>query len=96
MPVTSEVLEEYLHITGAEVRQAVHTLRCGGAPIASSADGYWYAEFDAELEGTIRHLCGRARAIIRCVRALRNTQTGMVHQPSLFDNLSESGSKGVE
>lgn len=49
-------LQSALHLSENELRKKIHRLRCRGAPIASTPQGYYYAETAGELYATIRQL----------------------------------------
>ena len=48
--------EAWLDVSGNELRKQVNALRREGVPIASSGEGYFYAENAAEIYATIRSL----------------------------------------
>ena len=53
---SSQTLEKKLDVSGNELRKQVNALRREGVPIASSGEGYFYAENAAEIYATIRSL----------------------------------------
>lgn len=57
--VTSSVLEALLRVSGRKLRAAVNELRCGGHPVCSDENGYYYAATEAEVTATIRQLQSR-------------------------------------
>lgn len=71
-PVLSSIIEEGLHISGAEVRSIVSALSCAGVPIGSSGKGYYYCKTPVELDSTIKHLQERASKLARRIAGLQN------------------------
>ena len=59
----SRELEMAFGIKGAELRALINALRRDGVPICSNEKGYFYAETDAELLRTIRHMSSRIAGI---------------------------------
>ena len=49
-------LQSALHLSEKELRRRIHCLRCRGAPIAATRQGYFYAETAGELYATIRQM----------------------------------------
>ena len=49
-------LQNALHLSEKEFQRRVHRLRCRGAPIAATRQGYFYAETAGELYATIRQM----------------------------------------
>lgn len=49
-------LQNALHLSEKELQRRIHRLRCRGAPIASTRQGYFYAETAGELYATIRQM----------------------------------------
>lgn len=70
-PVKSKVLEEIYSISGAKVRDLIHTLRRGGEPIGSNVDGYFYCKTYNQLEQTIKSLESRAYDMLRTSKLLK-------------------------
>ena len=70
----SRELEKAFNIKGAELRALVNTLRREGVPICSNANGYFYAETDAELLQTISHMSSRIAGISGAIRGLKKAR----------------------
>lgn len=54
--IPSLKLERSLKLSGNEIRKQINALRRESIPIASSGEGYFYAETAAEVYATIRSL----------------------------------------
>ena len=63
-------LQSALHLSENELRKKIHRLRCRGAPIASTPQGYYYAETAGELYATIRQLEKLRTGIDAAIRGL--------------------------
>ena len=63
-------LETTLEISGNKLRKQVNALRREGVPIASSGEGYFYAETAAEVYGTIRSLQKMRRGLDAAIAGL--------------------------
>jgi biotin operon repressor len=61
--VSSRELEADFEIKGSLVRKLVNSLRCGGYPVCSDQNGYYYAASSSELQITIRQLSSRISKI---------------------------------
>lgn len=59
----SKAIEKRFHVSGRNIRNIVHILRCEGNPICSDENGYYYATTKRELVGSIRQLDSRIRKI---------------------------------
>ena len=70
-PVRSPELEQILSIPEAKIRALVSQLRCARVPVASGSRGYWIADNDDDLAGTLRHIEGRIRALSEVAIGLR-------------------------
>lgn len=70
--IRSKDLSGLFGISGVTVRAKVHKLRTMGVPICSGAEGYWYAETDAEVRATIGQLRSRVKHILEAVEGLDN------------------------
>jgi biotin operon repressor len=68
--ITSRRLEQKLNLSGNEIRKQVNALRREGLPIASSGDGYFYAENAAEVYATIRSLKKMRRGLDSAIEGL--------------------------
>ena len=68
--ITSRRLEQKLNLSGNEIRRQVNALRREGLPIASSGDGYFYAENAAEVYATIRSLKKMRRGLDAAIEGL--------------------------
>ena len=70
----AEELKVAAHTDGSQIREQVNALRCGGFPIASGKEGYFYAETAGEIYATIRSLrklqAGVEKAIVGLEGAL--------------------------
>lgn len=66
----SRELERDLNLSGTDFRKLVNRLRRDGVPIASSRDGYFYAQNAAEVYSTIRQLNNMIRGLEAAVRGL--------------------------
>ena len=69
--VSSQRLEQRLNLSGNEIRKQVNTLRREGEPIASSGNGYFYAENAAEVYATIRSLKKMRRGLDAAIEGLQ-------------------------
>lgn len=67
---SSGVLEVAFAITGREIRTAINALRCGGEPICSDENGYYYAVKEQELKQSIQQLDSRIGQIERAKKGL--------------------------
>ena len=67
---TSKGLGELCKLNGAQVRVAVHELRCKGFIICSNKYGYWLASNIAEVDATIEHLQSRRDKIDKAIAGL--------------------------
>lgn len=70
---TSRELEVTFSVRGNEVRSAVNRLRHKGVPIASSANGYFYAATEQEIRATIAHMTHRISGIAAAIRGLNQS-----------------------
>ena len=68
--ITSRRLEQKLNLSGNAIRKQVNALRREGLPIASSGDGYFYAENAAEVYATIRSLKKMRRGLDAAIEGL--------------------------
>ena len=68
--ITSRRLEQKLNLSSNEIRRQVNALRREGLPIASSGDGYFYAENAAEVYATIRSLKKMRRGLDAAIEGL--------------------------
>ena len=68
--ITSQRLEQKLNLSGNAIRKQVNALRREGLPIASSGDGYFYAENAAEVYATIRSLKKMRRGLDAAIEGL--------------------------
>ena len=68
--VSSQRLEQKLNLSGNAIRKQVNTLRREGEPIASSGNGYFYAENAAEVYATIRGLKKMRRGLDAAIEGL--------------------------
>ena len=68
--ITSRRLEQKLNLSSNEIRKQVNALRREGLPIASSGDGYFYAENAAEVYATIRSLKKMRRGLDSAIEGL--------------------------
>ena len=59
-----------LNLSGTDLQKLVNRLRRDGVPIASSRDGYFYAQNAAEVYSTIRQLNNMIRGLEAAVRGL--------------------------
>ena len=71
--VLSPGLERVFGVKGKELREAVNALRREGVPICSNAGGYFYAETEEEIRGTLRHMTNRIAGITGAIRGLRRS-----------------------
>lgn len=65
-------LEQFLHISGNELRRRVNRLRRKGVPVGSSVDGYYYAVTAGEVYSTIRQLRAMANGLEAAIFGLEN------------------------
>ena len=82
--ISSRELEAAFHIRGPDLRRLINSLRGEGIPICSSDSGYYYAETEEELQGTIRQLRSRIKKIAHaCLlyTSIVATQPGSVVSP---------------
>ena len=68
--VSSTRLEQKLNLSGNELRKQVNALRREGVPIASSGEGYYYAENAGEVYATIRNLQKMRRGLDAAIAGL--------------------------
>ena len=68
--VSSQRLEQKLNLSSNAIRRQVNALRRDGLPIASSGDGYFYAENAAEVYATIRGLKKMRRGLDAAIEGL--------------------------
>ena len=68
--VSSIRLEQKLNLSGNELRKQVNALRREGVPIASSGEGYYYAENAGEVYATIRNLQKMRRGLDAAIAGL--------------------------
>lgn len=68
--ITSQRLEQKLNLSGNAIRKQVNALRREGLPIASSGDGYFYAENAGEVYATIRSLKKMRRGLDAAIEGL--------------------------
>lgn len=68
--ISSRELEAAFQIRGPDLRRLINSLRGEGIPICSSDSGYYYAETEEELQGTIRQLRSRIKKIAHAERGL--------------------------
>lgn len=66
----SKELERDLDLSGTDLRKLVSILRQDKIPIASSREGYFYAQNAAEVYSTIRHLNAMKRGLEAAIRGL--------------------------
>jgi HTH domain. len=74
--VTGRTLETRLHIGRNELRKRIHRLRCRGAPVASTQQGYFYAVTAGELYTTVRQLEKLRAGIDAAIRGLEAALEG--------------------
>lgn len=74
-PILSSELEEYLGITGAEVRKQIKALRRKSIFICSCSMGYFMATKYEHIEATIKNLERRADSMKKTAAALRRRFT---------------------
>ena len=65
-------LQSALHLSEKELRRRIHRLRCRGAPIAATRQGYFYAETAGELYATIRQMEKLRIGIDAAIRGLED------------------------
>ncbi len=63
-------LQSAMHLSENELRRRIHRLRCRGAPIAATCQGYFYAETAGEVYATIRQLEKQRMGIDDAIRGL--------------------------
>lgn len=68
--VSSRELESLFQIRGPDLRDIINNLRSGGIPICSNRKGYFFAETEEELDGTVRQLRSRIKKIALAERGL--------------------------
>jgi biotin operon repressor len=73
--VSSRELEAVFEIKGSMVRKLVNSLRCGGYPVCSDQNGYYYAASSSELRITIRQLSSRISKIAGAKNGLIRART---------------------
>jgi biotin operon repressor len=69
-PATKRALAEKLGVSTREVEAAIQEARLDGAPILSSADGYWLSQDPAEIRACASRLRDRAITQLRTASAL--------------------------
>gem|GEM_PF-741501 len=69
----SKTVEKRFHVSGRNIRNIMHTLRCEGNPICSDENGYYYATTKQELMGSIRQLDSRISKIKQARDGLEST-----------------------
>lgn len=67
-----ETLSSFLGCSPSAVKRAVKVARMNGAPIMSSAAGYWKAATDAEIREFVEAMRGQALSRLTVVRRMRN------------------------
>lgn len=70
MAVSSRYLEKKYKLSGRKLRNVINSLRCKGKPICSDENGYYYAENQREVIGSIRQLNSRIGNIARAKNGL--------------------------
>lgn len=68
----SSQIEHTLHVSKAELRRRINRMRRKGIPIASSQDGYYYAETAGEVYATIRQLQAMVSGLNAAIRGLEH------------------------
>lgn len=68
--ITGPALARCFGTTNRQLRDLVNSLRQISVPIASSAEGYFYAKTAKEAQGTICHLKHRIAGIAAAIRGL--------------------------
>ena len=68
--ISSQRLEQELHLSGNEIRKQINALRREAVPIASNSAGYFYAENAAEVYATIRGLQKMRRGLDAAIEGL--------------------------
>lgn len=77
MAVSRRFLEKKYKLSGRKLRNVINSLRCEGKPICSDENGYYYAENEKEVIGSIRQLNSRIGNIARA-------KNGLLKSLSLF------------
>jgi len=70
--IHSKELQRVFSVHGSTLRRKISMLRQCGYPICSDVNGYYYAEKQKEINGTIRRLNS-------LVTGISNTRTGMLY-----------------
>ena len=70
--VTAGTLCKVLNISDNELRKQINRLRRENVPVASSKDGYYYAENAAEVYSTIKGLQKMRRGLDAAIHGLEN------------------------
>lgn len=70
--VSSSVLCKALNISDNELRKQINRMRRENVPIASSKDGYYYAETAAEVYSTIKGLEKMKKGLDAAISGLEN------------------------
>lgn len=70
---TSRELEFAFDIKGAALRKQINALRREGVPIASSDNGYYYAETEQDIRRTITHMKHRISGISAAICGLEKS-----------------------
>ena len=65
-------LQSALHLSENELRKRIHRLRCRGAPVAATCQGYFYAETAGEVYATIRQMEKMRAGIDAAIRGLED------------------------
>jgi len=68
--IKSPVLQKEFNISGAQVRDCIHTMRDANHPIVSGGKGYKFARTEAEINQCISSLYSRVRSIAQAARGL--------------------------
>lgn len=66
-----ETLSGFLGCSPSAVKRAIKTARMNGAPIMSSAAGYWKAATDAEIREFVEAMRGQAFSRLMVARRMR-------------------------
>lgn len=78
--VSSQTLEQALHLSGNSLRKQIHRLRREAVPIASSSRGYFYAETAGEVYATIRELKKMRSGLDAAIAGLEQALDGFGRQ----------------
>lgn len=71
--INSVEIQELFSCKGRYVRELVSELRREGVPICSGVDGYWIANDVTEVEGTIKNLRSRIKAMFALIISLEES-----------------------